>query len=324
MTSAFWYYSFSNMYVLDLTVGSKTTQIIFQAPDDSESVTGDGYGYTGWLTTSDTTALVNAVNTAAESYGTTVVNELEVNGKTSEEILTTSGSFPNIFFTFPVAECSVYGVQWGFNITYTSTGAVQAEVAGSSLLFKNDGVLTNTQISAIVTALQNAANALSETTVTATSTQQIITPTSVLSDPTPLSTQHTSASNISVSSTAFTAFSSFTVEAGVVYDLYVRIEYKGNQNAGAPVIGWHGGSLGALPAGYGYTAFDFAQNAVYLNTAPSDRTGPTLSTGGHIYETRHRFTAPSTGSYGIAGACSVSTDTWVMEGCDINLVPVGP
>jgi hypothetical protein len=125
------------------------------------------------------------------------------------------------------------------------------------------------------------------------------------------------------SNVAFTGFLTFPVKAGITYDLYVRILYSGNQNAGAPIIGWHGGTLGpGLPAGYGYTHFNWVQNAVYNNASAGDRTGPTLSTGALIYETRHRFAATGTGTFGIAGACSIAGDTWNMLGCDLVLRPI--
>lgn len=115
----------------------------------------------------------------------------------------------------------------------------------------------------------------------------------------------------------FSVIKTFPIGVGPIYELYVRVLYRGNQNAGAPVIGWHGGL--ALPACYGYTQYGFVQNAVYVNAVPGDRTGPTLTTADMIYETRLRWAAPSTqsGSVGFAASVSGAGDSMVIDSCDI-------
>lgn len=123
-----------------------------------------------------------------------------------------------------------------------------------------------------------------------------------------------------VPSTSPTTFTTFAVAAGTRYRVHALMGYQGNQNAGAPVVGWHGGSLGpGLDAGYGYTYFDAAPQAVYNNVGAGDRTGPTLTTGAHTYETYFNFTAVSSGTFGFSGACGTVGDTWNMLWCDLEV-----
>jgi hypothetical protein len=129
--------------------------------------------------------------------------------------------------------------------------------------------------------------------------------------------------NVPVSGSSFVLFKTFPVLAGVTYEIYARVCYIGNQNAGAPVIGWHGGTIGpGIPNASGYTQFGFVQNAVYNNSTAGDRTGPTLTTGAMIYESRFRFSVPASGTIGMAGGCTIPTDTWNATSVDIYLTTV--
>ena len=103
----------------------------------------------------------------------------------------------------------------------------------------------------------------------------------------------------------FSTFLAIPVCPGPIYDIDIVIGYAGNQNAGVPVIGWHGGLV--PEASYGETDFGFVQNAVYNNAVPGDRTGPTLQNGAaQLYHTRITYALPATQTGSLVMAASVS------------------
>jgi hypothetical protein len=134
-----------------------------------------------------------------------------------------------------------------------------------------------------------------------------------------------SSAGVAIGGTSATAIRSFSVGGSianpVIYDLHIQIMYQGNQAAGAPIIGFH---PNALPAGFGYANFVNTLNANYNNSAPVDRTGPTLGLNvAQLFEMWFTFTSTTSTTYTITGSCSIGADTWNMLYCKIDLRPVG-
>lgn len=129
------------------------------------------------------------------------------------------------------------------------------------------------------------------------------------------------ANGIAIPTTTHVQLLAIPVVQGAVYDLEVRIAYQGNQNAGNPIIGWHGGI--AMPSANGWTQFGFVQNAIYNNSVPGDRTGPALTTGSMLAETKIRFVAPSTGNVSLSAACGTGGDTFTVLFANAILRPIG-
>jgi hypothetical protein len=140
---------------------------------------------------------------------------------------------------------------------------------------------------------------------------------------------HETSTNVGVNGPAgtFTLLDTFNIVSGTRYELTVRAAYIGQQNAGAPVFSFaHGGSVSGGLSGAscrGYTIYGWVQNAVYLNTGLSDRTGPTLQNGAaQMYETKVQFTATATGSVGFSATVSVTGDLFNVNWTEIILRPI--